>query len=253
MSKLEWVLLPLYLHHRFQLRAAAQSIGGADYTNTIRGDGQAPFTIIPAAEQRRALETVLSTLSVDFLALPDRIVKLIPPPAEREDEGTGEGFERYTDLLFDPLAAVEGAASFTVGEILHPARMARLVTFGSMGDYPTLEEVVDRLVAATWGVATPADKYRAQVLRTIQRVTADEMMTEASREGTSAQVRAVLSDRLHKLAYRVEQRAGPSAHETAVAADIRRWERRPDKTIPGPALKLPPGDPIGSSAGKSPR
>ena len=33
LSKLEYVLLPLYMHHRFQLRSAAQSLGGADYTN----------------------------------------------------------------------------------------------------------------------------------------------------------------------------------------------------------------------------
>ena len=78
MSSLELVLLPLYMHHRFQLRSAVQSLGGADYTNALKGDGQVPYTIVPGAEQRRALETVLSTLSVDFLALPERIVQADP-------------------------------------------------------------------------------------------------------------------------------------------------------------------------------
>ena len=106
---------------------------------------------MPGAEQRRALEIILTTLSVDFLALPERIVQMIPPPADRYDEG--EGFDRHTELLFDPLSAAEASAAFTVGEILHPQRMARLVTYGSMGDYPTLEEVVDRLLAVTWSAA----------------------------------------------------------------------------------------------------
>ena len=250
MSKLEYVLLPLYMHHRFQLRSAVQSLGGADYTNALRGDGQKPFTIVPGAEQRRALDVVLSTLTVNFTALPERIVQMIPPPADRHEEG--EGFEHRTDVLFDPLAAAEGSASFSVGEILNPQRMARLVSFGSMGDYPTLEEVVDKLVAATWSAPVPADRYRTQVLRVIQRSTIDEMMIMAARADNSAEVRAVLSDRLGKLAARLEGQSTRSAHEASAAADIRRWERRVERTTPGPALKLPAGDPIGASASRSP-
>ena len=124
-STLEFVLLPLYMHHRFQLRAAVQSLGGADYRYAVKGDGQTPFMIIDGTEQREALETVLSTLSVDFLALRDSIVRTIPPPAYRYNEG--EVFPGYTEVLFDPFAVAEAAAAFTVGEVLHPQRMARLV------------------------------------------------------------------------------------------------------------------------------
>jgi hypothetical protein len=250
MSKLEYVLLPLYMHHRFQLRSAAQSLGGADYTNALRGDGQKPFTIVPGAEQRRAMDVLLSTLTVDFTALPERIVQMIPPPADRHDEG--EGFEHRTDVIFDPLAAAEGSASFSVGEILNPQRMARLVSFGAMGDYPTLEEVVDKLVASTWNAPAPADRYRSQVQHVIQRAVIDEMMTMAARADNSPEVRAVLSDRLGKLASRLEAQAAKSAHEASSAADIRRWERRVERTTPGPALKLPAGDPIGASASRMP-
>ncbi|MDE3014650.1 MAG: zinc-dependent metalloprotease, partial [Gemmatimonadota bacterium] len=37
LSDLEYVLLPLYMHHRFQLRAAVQSLGGADYRYALKG------------------------------------------------------------------------------------------------------------------------------------------------------------------------------------------------------------------------
>ncbi len=244
------VLLPLYMHHRFQLRSAAQSLGGADYTNTLRGDGQVPYTIVPGAEQRRALDVILSTLTVDFLALPQRIVQLIPPPADRHDQG--EMFDRRTDLFFDPIAAAEASAAFTVGEILQPPRMARLVSFGSMGDYPTLEEVVDKLVAATWDAPLPGSPYQVQVQRATQRATIDEMMVQASRADNSAEVRAVLTDRLDKLAARLEALPQRTAHQMSAAADIRRWEKRPERTIPGPAIKLPPGDPIGGNGSKMP-
>lgn len=246
LSDLEYVLLPLYMHHRFQLRSAAQSLGGADFRYALKGDGQTPFAIIDADEQRDALETILSTLDVDFLALPEEIVSMIPPPAYRHS--IGEAFPGHTQLVFDPLGVAEAAAAFSTGEILNPDRMARLVVFGSMGNYPDLEEVVDRLIDVTWQAPAPTNEYRQRVLNVAQRAVVDIMMQQASRDGTFTEVRAVLADRLDRLAVGVEQMGAPSPHQRLVAADIRRWQSRIENTIPGPSLEMPAGDPIGGSS-----
>ena len=246
MSTLEYVLLPLYMHHRFQLRSAAQTLGGADYRYALKGDGQTPLAILPGEEQRDALETILSTLTVDFLTLSEDVVSMIPPPAYRHNEG--EAFPGYTGLIFDPVGAAEAAADFAVGEILHPNRMARLVVFGSMGDYPGLEEVTDRVIEHTWGADAAPDAYRQRVLHAIQRSVADRMMQQASQDGNAAEVRAVLSDRLERLAADLEGMSAPSPHQRLVAADIRRWQQRIENTVPGGALVMPAGDPIGGSS-----
>ena len=246
MSTLEFVLLPLYMHHRFQLRSAIQSLGGADFRYALKGDGQIPFTIVEAEEQRDVLETVLSTLAVDFLALSPDLVTMIPPPAYRYSEG--EEFPGYTQQIFDPLAAASAAATFTVGEILNPDRMARLVVFGSMGDYPDLQEVTDGLIESTWGASETRDTYRQQVLHTAQRSVVDQMMQQASMAGNPAEVRAILSDRLDVLASGIEAEGALSPHRKLVAADIRRWQSRIENTIPGPQLQMPAGDPIGGSS-----
>ena len=246
MSTLEFVLLPLYMHHRFQLRSAIQSLGGADFRYALKGDGQIPFTIVEAEEQRDVLETVLSTLAVDFLALSPEIVEMIPPPAYRYSEG--EEFPGYTQQVFDPLAVASAAATFTVGEILNPDRMARLVVFGSMGDYPDLQEVADGLIETTWGASETGNTYRQQVLHTAQRSVVDQMMQQASMAGNPAEVRAILSDRLDQLASGIETEGAPSPHRKLVAADIRRWQSRIENTVPGPQLQMPAGDPIGGSS-----
>jgi hypothetical protein len=174
---------------------------------------------------------------------------MIPPPAYRRDEGVL--FEGYTGLLFDPIGAAESSASFTLQNLLHPSRMGRLVLFGSMGDYPNLEEVVDRLIDVTWNASTPANEYRMRVLHAVQRVVADEMMVQASSDDNSAEVRAILSDRLRGLADRLAAMADPSPHQRLVASDIRRWENRLESTIPGTPLPLAPGDPIGGASGRN--
>lgn len=246
LSNLEYVLLPLYMHHRFQLRSAIQSLGGADYRYALRGDGQTPFTVVPPEEQRDALETVLQTLDVDFLALPDDIVELIPPPAFRHDEG--EEFAGHTGLIFDPLAVAEASAAFTVGEILQPQRMARLVYYGTKGDYPDLLDVIHGLMQATWGAPEPADDYRREILHATQRTVVDQLMQQAARDNNPASVRSILAATLEELAERIDAEASSTEHERLVLSDIRRWQLRIENTVPGPVLELPAGDPIGGSS-----
>ena len=241
-SELEWALLPLYMHHRFQLNSAAQSVGGADYRYAVRGDGQLPLTIVEADEQRDALETVLSTLTPEFLAIDPEILKMLPPSAHRY--AAGEAFPGRTQLLFDPLGAAEAAASLTLEILLHPARMARLVAYGSLGDYPNLEEVVDRLLEVTWGAPAQRSDYLTQIMHVAQRVTINEMMSQAASDENSGEVRAVLSHRLGRLATDLEDRSTPSAHQATAAADIRRWQADPKGNVPVEALTMPPGDPI---------
>ena len=241
-SKLEYVLLPLYMHHRFQLRSAAQSIGGANYRNAVRGDGQTPLNIVDGEEQRDALDAVLGTLSVNFLKLPQNILELLPPAAYRH--GQGEAFPGRSGLLFDALGAAEGSANLSIQTLLHPARMQRLVSYGSMGDFPNLEEVVDSLLETTWGAEIPEDEYGRQVLNVAQRITIDEMRTQASNSRNSGEVRAVLASRLNALAGELEGRRNKTAHEEATAADIRQWQRRVGGSETAPALQMPPGDPI---------
>ena len=53
MATIEEVLVPLYLHHRYQVEAAASTVGGIYFIYAMRGDGREPVKFAPAAEQTR--------------------------------------------------------------------------------------------------------------------------------------------------------------------------------------------------------
>ena len=55
MATLEEVLVPLYLHHRYQVDAAASALGGSEFVYAMRGDGRVPVSAVPAESQRAAL------------------------------------------------------------------------------------------------------------------------------------------------------------------------------------------------------
>src|SRR6185436_2073365 len=118
MSRLEDVLVPVYLVHRYQTEAAAKVLGGLFYSYAVRGDGQKITERVPAAEQRRALDALLRTIRPETLTLPEPLLTIIPPAAIGYPRSR-ENFQNRTGVTFDPVGAAESAAALTVGLILN--------------------------------------------------------------------------------------------------------------------------------------
>ena len=250
LSLLEDVLVPVYLFHRYQVEAAASTLGGLDYSHKLRGDVQGLPRIIIGAEQRRALKVLLRTLSPTELALPERILGLIPPRAP--GYRGGEVFPGYTGSTFDPLGAAESAAGLTVGLILHPQRAARLVEFHSREpDSPGLGEVIDGLVKNTWG-ASHGDAYHSEIQRTVNIVALKHILGLAVDEGTSPQARAVANLKLQELwkwlkgMVEKERDQGQRAHFSYGLSLIEWFQRDPQQFILTRPLSPPAGAPIGT-------
>ncbi|MCG3120662.1 MAG: hypothetical protein ALAOOOJD_03468 [bacterium] len=249
-ATLEDVLVPIYMYHRYQTEAAAKIVGGLNYTYALRGDGQVVTAMIPAPEQRRALAALLQTLQPDFLALPERILRLIPPRAYGYLRSR-ENFETHTGLTFDPLAAAETAASLTAGLLLHPERAARLVEFHAREkSFPGLEEVIDQLVKATWKAA-PGSDYPAEIQRVVDNVVLYHLMALAANEATAAQARAIawskLDDLKNWLATANQQTRDESmkAHYLFATAQISQFQNNPKELHFTAPLTPPAGQPIG--------
>jgi hypothetical protein len=248
MSSLEDVLVPVYLLHRYQTEAASKVLGGLYYTYALRGDGQKVTEHVTGAEQRRALDALLRTIDPRELTLPERIIALIPPPAEGYRR-TREDFRDRTGLTFDPVGAAESAAGMTIGLILNPERAARLVQYHAQdNNLPGLDEVMDKLIAATWK-AQPAPGLSAQVQRATDAVTLYELMVLAANESAPAQVRATAAGKLSGLrdwlGAQKSQDATLQAFYQFGAEQIKRFQANPkDIGVPRPPAP-PPGMPIG--------
>lgn len=255
LSLLEAKLLPLYLHHRYQLQAAVKSVGGAYYTYAVKsGNGSSPAQaqeIVPAARQRDALNAVLDTIKADELAIPPRILDLIPPRAFGYEGGPTELFSKRSDPVFDPIAAATVAADFAVSGLLEQHRAARLMAFHARtAANPDFREIADALLTRTWKQPLPTNAYHAAIARAVQSLVVMRLMELAADADAAPHVRAVATDELRGLSAWL---AGPTAvaldvtHRRAVRDDIERFLARPDATRKQTApLPVPPGDPIGS-------
>jgi hypothetical protein len=256
LSLLEAKFLPLYLHHRYQLQAAVKSVGGLNYTYAVKSAGGATSPaevqqIVPAARQREALAAVLDTLRAEELAVPPRILALIPPRAFGYEGGTQELFPKRTDPAFDPLGASVVAADLAVSPLLERNRAARLIQFHALDRAnPDFAEVAGALVTRTWRAPVPGDEYHAAVQRAAQTLVVTRLMDLAADADASPQVRAV-ADRWLRDIMESPLLAGASPatalHMHATREDIERFLARPDaprrRTPPPPT---PAGDPIGA-------
>ena len=254
LSSLEEILLPLYLHHRYQLEAAVKSLGGVFYTYALRVGGKAePSTVrqlVDPAQQRLALRLALASLDADFLTLPQTVLDLLPPVATEYLRGTGERFPRKTGETFDPISAATTSIDITLDAILDPGRAARLVAQNSEdAKYPSLREVTDALEAIAIARADEAKPYRGTIQRAVRTSVVRHLVDLASDDSVEPQVRAAASGSLRRIADRLDGETAngiESDHRRATRDDILRFLERPAPVDRLPAqLATPPGAPIG--------
>jgi Met-zincin/Domain of unknown function (DUF5117) len=252
LAQLEEMLVPLYLHHRYQLEAAAKSIGGLDYTYSVKEEGGLVPTptrrILPAAAQRDALTAVLSTLEPSFLEISPRIVALIPPRGNVDVTSNTELFEHRTTPAFDPVSAAMASADLTLAALLDARRAARLVQFHAEdAANPDFNEIVNDVLAM---ITRRENGYRGSITRATARLAATRLMDLAANRDADPQVRAEASEGLRRFAVRLNDAGihddAELAHRHALRDDIERFLARPDQPRTQPKLpEAPPGPPIG--------
>jgi hypothetical protein len=250
LATIEDSLVPIYLLHRYQVEAASKFVGGMDYTFAVRGDGAVPTKIVAPAEQRRALAAVLATLKPTALALPERLLQMIPPRPPNYERGR-EHFKIRTSPAFDALAPAEAAAQHTLQFLFNPERAARLVEFHARdAANPGLQEVLDAIIAATWKARHPPG-YGGEIARVVDSVVLYDLLALATNERATNQVRAVASleaDQLKGwLATAKPSASDPAqkAHLAYATAQVEQFQKDPKKLdLPAPS-EPPDGPPIG--------
>jgi hypothetical protein len=250
MAMLEVALVPIYFFHRYQAEAASKILGGLNYRYALRGDGQPVTEMVPASQQRKALDALLSTVTPESLALPNELIKRIPPhpigyPRSREVMRT------RTDLTFDPLAYAESASDMVFGLIFNPARATRLVQHNTLNSQlPSLESVIDRIINSTFKSSLKTG-YEGLLQMTVNHAALNNLIKLNRNNNASAQTRAVALLKIDQLKMWLTDRAkataneGWKAHYAYELNLINNFHDNPEKFETEDLLSPPPGQPIG--------
>jgi hypothetical protein len=250
MALLEEALVPIYFFHRYQAEAASKMVGGLNYRYAVRGDGQPTTEMIAAAQQHKAMDALLNTVTPQSLALPTELIKNIPPHPIGHQRSR-EVMRTRTDLTFDPLAYAESASDMVFGLVFHPARATRLVQHHALNNQqPSLESVVDKMVTATIK-SQGKSGYEGLLQMTANHAVLNNLIKLSGNNNASAQARAIASLKIDQLggwlSERVKTTANESwkAHYAYLLNMISTFRENPDKYEAQNLLTPPPGQPIG--------
>lgn len=250
MANIEEVFVPMYMFHRYQVEGASKVVAGADYNNAVRGDNQLVYEPVPAIKQREAFETLMATLTPEFLAVPDPVLKAIPPRAFGYNPNPRETFKRRTGLSFDPLAPAEASAGLTLRMLLNPERCARLVNQKVIkADLPTFAEVLDKMSRKLWKREEmfKNNTYYAQIDRLVANMYLDKLMELANNKSTAMEVRANAYGAIDDIARWITERTVNGAGFAKLTLlKIKQFEDNPESVIPATPLVAPDGQPIES-------
>ena len=212
----------VYLHHRYSLEGLVKNVGGLDYRYAYRGDGQVPTTIVPAAQQRRALAMALDALEPAALAVPERVQAMIPPTPPGEDPQF-EWIASAGGSAFDEISLAGGLATEVIEGLMHRERLARVVLFRARdGQNPSLDEVLQAIVDRTWGAPVSENMHVQSLRRVVQRVVLNTLLDRAGDKDALPDVRAVAALHLEQLGQRIAGMTGGSPADRALRSSARR-------------------------------
>lgn len=244
-SELEDVFVPLYFFHRYQTEAVAKMIGGLDYNYSIRGDGQVRVKTLSKSMQKQALDQVLSTLQPEVLVIPERLRELFPPRSFGFSRSR-ESFRSKMGVSFDPLAAAETSADFSLYFLLRPERANRLVLQkASDAKQLGLNEVLKELLSSTF--ENKQKGVYAAVQEVVQWRVLDHLMGLASDNEVYPQVRAAVVQELTVLGKKLGN-DNNSSSKTLLASAISKFIKNPyGHKSAFEVVKIPDGSPIGQA------
>lgn len=243
LSELEKVLVPLYLMHRYQMEATAKLVGGLNYQYFVKGDSY-DHTVSPVSLklQGQAIRSILNTVVAPQLAVPDHIVKLIPPPAFgfRRDRET---FGNRTNLAFDVISPAESYTHMVFSMLLQKDRLSRIQRHNVAHAHPMkLSEYLEE-IASTVFEQQSIDPYHNSLETMVKYVLTNHLIHVAYGEKADPMVAIDARSCLQKISetYLKDNTATNEYIRYLIAQGL-----EDPASIELPELtKLPPGSPIG--------
>ncbi len=240
-AELENVLVPLFLSHRYQSEAVSKLIGGVIYHYAVKGEAEVETQIVDPQVQEAAFEALLATLKPEFLTLPESIISLIPPrPIGYQRDR--ELFKIRTGITFDPIAAAEASAAFTLKFLLNPQRLSRVIEQSARNsDHRTITQWLQRLESVI-GQDDNQSGLEGTIVQVVHHLYIKQLIKLAGDETAHHQVRGAALLQLDQV---IQTPPETNPHNRELVQMVQDFLKHPREYESGPMLDMPDGSPIG--------
>ena len=242
-DRIEDILVPIYMLHRYQIEAAAKAIGGVDYLYFVKNNNNDKVKFVDSKLQRKSLESLLSVLKPKNLVLPNNLIDILSPRSFRNPR-TRENFVSNTGVAFDYINTSSSLINHTLTFLLNPERINRINQQNIFGDnILTLENYLAEISKSIFD-NKKLNTYEESVNQNTSSLYLDHLFMAFNNSRTNdlskSIILASIMDTMNNLS------TNPNNYNRFLINKINGFLSNPDQYKPIVKTKIPDGSPIGN-------
>lgn len=242
-DRIEDILVPIYMLHRYQIEASAKAIGGVDYLYFVKNKNNDKVKFVDSKLQRKSLESLLNVLKPKNLVLPNNLIDILSPRSFRNPR-TRENFVSNTGVTFDYINTSSSLINHTLTFLLNAERINRINQQNIFGDdILTLEDYLAEISKSIFD-NKKLSTYEESVNKNTTSLYIDHLFMAFNNSRTNDLSKSIILASIMDIMNNLSTKS--NNYNRFLINKIDGFLINPDKYKPIEKTKIPDGSPIGN-------
>ena len=242
-DRIEDILVPIYMLHRYQIEASAKAIGGVDYLYFVKNKNNDKVKFVDSKLQRKSLESLLNVLKPKNLVLPNNLIDILSPRSFRNPR-TRENFVSNTGVTFDYINTSSSLINHTLTFLLNAERINRINQQNIFGDdILTLEDYLAEISKSIFD-NKKLSTYEESVNKNTSSLYLDHLFMAFNNSRTNDLSKSIILASIMDIMNNLS--TNPNNYNRFLINKIDRFLTNPNQYKPIEKTKIPDGSPIGN-------
>ena len=242
-DRIEDILVPIYMLHRYQIESAAKAIGGVDYLYFVKNKNNDKVKFVDSKLQKESLKSLLNVLNPKNLVLPNNLIQILSPRSFRNPR-TRENFESNTGVTFDYINASSSIINHTLTFLLNPQRINRIYQQNMFGEKILMLDDYLTIISNSIFSNNRMSPYESSINKNTSSLFLDHLFLTFNNSNTNDLSKSVILSSIMNTKEKLSSNLND--YNRFLVNKINGFIDNPDKYIPVEKTKIPDGSPIGN-------
>ena len=242
-DRIEDILVPIYMLHRYQIESAAKAIGGVDYLYFVKNKNNDKVKFVDSKLQKESLKSLLNVLNPKNLVLPTNLIQILSPRSFRNPR-TRENFESNTGVTFDYINASSSIINHTLTFLMNPERINRIYQQNMFGENILMLDDYLTIISNSIFSNKRMSPYESSINKNISSLFLDHLFLTFNNSNTNDLSKSVILSSIMNTKEKLSSNLND--YNRFLVNKINGFIDNPDKYIPVEKTKIPDGSPIGN-------
>ena len=242
-DRIEDILVPIYMLHRYQIESAAKAIGGVDYLYFVKNKNNDKVKFVDSKLQKESLKSLLNVLNPKNLVLPNNLIQILSPRSFRNPR-TRENFESNTGVTFDYINASSSIINHTFTFLMNPERINRIYQQNMFGENILMLDDYLTIISNSIFSNNRMSPYESSINKNTSSLFLDHLFLTFNNSNTNDLSKSVILSSIMNTKEKLSSNLND--YNSFLVNKINGFIDNPDKYIPVEKTKIPDGSPIGN-------